>query len=1043
MRHDPGLAAHLQEYPDPSAGRDPLDGLLADDGGSADPLDGLIAESPPKPGLMERLKMTREQLKTPEGRRAVVGSTNPSDILRDNPLIADTITNVVPAIAGSVAGGAIAGAARGAPAGPYGVALGGGLGALAGYLGTEYGRGRPIHPRTAAIQAVTGAIPALKATKTLGGAIVKNALAGGVIGTTAGTGQKLFEQGQWPTLEELVTMGGTGALFGGTVGGAGHKLFGPRPAVPPPPPQKKPLLALPPTQALPVTPEGRVVVPRTVGAIPPEEGAPRTPPIRQPSVFSTLRSQDYPPPPPVEQPPGMNVLEAVDRWNPRAVDMRAALEEAEQVRQSPQSLRGSIDDLGSQERVGLFGLLRGEDYPAPPPVQPEAPTYPLATSPADIAGMKAAAHGGPAIEAEMVAAERLRQSAAGRDALRRQLAQATAKQETPSTGVPSGTTELGMGLQVPEKVKEWLKRFGGRVPVSAGRNIPPPVSQSAPAPSPLSPLLSEGQRIRAERRAQRQPLIPPSAPPSAGVLPPTAAPLSPFQQAQQRLLDAIKAAKPIRAETERLYSEERGKRLGAALGVGQSVPGREGYYAQLGKLQGDLPKGTFEPLSLDPEAIKTLFTGLRESRAIAGWEQITAQRGLEKLLGGHGGVVPTRGELDLLGRVFPPEFVKEVLAKRGLIPRLLDMTAEALAIPKSLRATGDLSASLRQGMTAVTSFPRQWGSAFKEQFRYFGSERAYEKMILDLEAHPNFEKMRQSKLALSAVDGSTLTGREEQFMSTLPERIPGVGRFVRASDRAYTGFLTKLRADAFEEMLRRAKQAGIPETEKMLTDTARFVNTFTGRGGLGKLEAAGSALSTAFFSPRLMASRFQMLNPGYYASLDPFVRKEALKAALGTVALGTTVLALAKAGGAQVGIDPRNADFGKIRVRNTRWDVWAGLSHFPRIAAQLISGKVVSSVTGKTLTLGEGHKPLTRKDIIQRFFENKANPAVGFALRMLEGRGFEGKPIKISSEVAELFIPLIFEDMHDLYNEDPTLLPWATPSIFGVGVQTYGQKKPR
>lgn len=608
------------------------------------------------------------------------------------------------------------------------------------------------------------------------------------------------------------------------------------------------------------------------------------------------------------------------------------------------------------------------------------------------------------------------------------------------TSKPSGTVELGMGLPIPEKVKDWLKRFGGRAPV-IGREIPiRPASE--PPPPIVTPPMSEGQRIRAERRTQSQPpLTPPGTTIGAAPLPTSEVP--PFQAAQQRLLDAIKAAKPIRAETERLYSQERGKRLGAALEVGQAIPGKEGYFAQLGKLSGELPKGAFEPMTLDAETVKTLFTGIRESRAISGFDQITAQRGLAKLLGEYGGVVPTKGELELLGRVFPPEFVEEVLKKRGLISRLLDMTAEALAIPKSLMASLDLSASMRQGFTGITAFPRQWGRAFKDQFRYFGSERAYEAMIQEIESRPTFDKMRQAKLALSAVDGTTLTGREEQFMSTLPERITGIGRFVRASDRAYTGFLTKFRADAFEEMLRRAKQAGVPETEKVLADSAKFVNTFTGRGSLGQFEAAGSALSTAFFSPRLMASRFQMLNPLYYTSLDPFVRKQALKAALGTVALGTTVLALAKAGGAKVGTDPRNADFGKVRVGNTRWDVWAGLSHYPRIASQLISGQVVSSVTGKTLTLGEGYKPLTRKDILQRFFENKANPAVGFALRMLEGRGFDGKPITVLKEVRDLFTPMILQDMYDLYNEDPTLLPWATPAVFGIGVQTYGPKRPR
>lgn len=508
----------------------------------------------------------------------------------------------------------------------------------------------------------------------------------------------------------------------------------------------------------------------------------------------------------------------------------------------------------------------------------------------------------------------------------------------------------------------------------------------------------------------------------------------------QKLITALKSAKSVRGKQETLYTKERGRRMARALAVGEKVRGEKGYYAETGQLKGEMTKAQFESIrsAVGQENIDALFNELKDSPLLNEWDKLTARKGLAKMFGEYGGKVPTKGELDLLNRVFGDEFTKTILGKRSIWEKLKEAGFQLANIPRSIMASFDLSAPFRQGLFLIGK-PKQFFGSFGSMFKAFGSTKAFDAIQENIISRNTYKLMTKSKLALTGID-RLLEKREEEFMSQWAEKIPIVGAGVKASERAYVGFLNKLRADVFDDLVKKAHHLGLKPTQNMdlLKGIAGFVNNATGRGSLGGLERAGVALNSFFFSPRLMASRLNLLNPVYYIKQDPFVRKEALKSLFSLAGISMTAMALASMAGAKVERDPRNADFGKIKIGNTRIDILGGFQQYIKIAAQLITGKIVSSTSGKVFTLGEGYKPITRLDILGRSVEYKTAPVASFAMSLLRGTTAMAEEFQPLKEVGRRFVPMVAQDVVDIAKDNPDLLPLSALGVFGMGLQTYG-----
>jgi hypothetical protein len=369
----------------------------------------------------------------------------------------------------------------------------------------------------------------------------------------------------------------------------------------------------------------------------------------------------------------------------------------------------------------------------------------------------------------------------------------------------------------------------------------------------------------------------------------------------------------------------------------------------------------------------------------------------------------------------------------------------------------DLSAPFRQGLLAGVYNPRLFFSNFGDMVRAFGSENVFQQIQHGIETDPLYESFVGAGGSITD-PAAAYQAREEAFMSRLAEHIPGV----RASERAYVGFLNKTRFDLYKYMLEQAHMQNIDISDpKELKGIATAINSMTGRGSLGSMEKHLAGLNAIFFAPRFIASRMNMINPFWYASLTPFARRQALRASFSLVGTGIAVLTMARLAGARVGLDPRSADFGKIRIGNTRVDIWGGFQPYARLIGTIIQGQSVSSTTGQVTNLPWSPKSSferSRLGEVTRFFAGKTSPITSLAIDAFAPTLKGPMRADLKKELETMWIPLLWQDVNAIYSKPggawyqpagPAQIgeaaAAAVPSMFGIGTSSYGAsaRRPR
>ena len=508
-----------------------------------------------------------------------------------------------------------------------------------------------------------------------------------------------------------------------------------------------------------------------------------------------------------------------------------------------------------------------------------------------------------------------------------------------------------------------------------------------------------------------------------------------------------------RNEQEAERAVERSKRAGSLRGLQKDAlndPHPSEALTRAGGVRaGQLPHSQFENFHGLRDYLDELATHIIQHPHMLPHEK---QNAWEAILNGIEGQVPRKYEQKLLERAFGKQ--RESLVAQIKNGTFGEKIANVLNVPRALMASGDLSAPFRQGLVVLASHPGAFFEGFPPMLNAARSEKAFQAGMQELHSMPTYALAEKSGLSITEI-GNEIGAREEQFASNLAEHLhelPGVrsvpglkhvakgaSSIVRGSDRAYVLFLNRTRMRLFNLLTQQAAEEGYHLNDKLTSDIAKFVNSATGRGDLGALKDHAASLNTMFFSPRLLKSRLDFLNPHYYMTMEPFARQQALRAAVRLAGTLSTILMFAKAAGATVVDDPRNADFGKIRIGDTRLDIAGGFTQPLRLVAQLYTGQIVSSQTGRLEHLTSTGFGRSRLDVASQFLENKFAPVPSTIVDLLRGSQFGGQPITAQSEIAQHMVPLLWQDMAQVYHSTgPAGIGYGLADLFGVGVQNYG-----
>ena len=387
------------------------------------------------------------------------------------------------------------------------------------------------------------------------------------------------------------------------------------------------------------------------------------------------------------------------------------------------------------------------------------------------------------------------------------------------------------------------------------------------------------------------------------------------------------------------------------------------------------------------------------------------------------------------------KFTKEDLKAPGKLA--LKVINSVAGNTKAINASMDNSAIFRQGWRTLLTNPGIWQKNARQSFvnlvKTYGGKEVIDELDADIASRPNSlnDYYSKAKLDVGVV--------EEAYPTSLPEKIPIVGRVYKASEVAFTAFVRRTRADVFDKYIQIAEESGVNLTDKReLESIGKLVNSLTGRGHLGPIEPIANVVNNVFFSPRSLKASIDTLLLHPTDDMSSFARKQAAYNLLKIIAGIAAILATAKAlRRDSVDFDPRSADFGKIRIKDTRFDVTGGMSSLVTLASRLITQSSKSSTSGNITEIDSGkYGAPTTGTVLFDFLGNKLSPVARFVADLRKHKDFDGNKVTLTDKLGKLVTPIPVTTFLELQSNpnSANLFISTIADALGISTNTYSAK---